>query len=474
MKPRKKHHRNQSGFLGMLELETGLDQRHELYRLAEAINWQEIEDEFVGFYSHTGRPGLPIRRMAGLLILKQVQNLSDERVCEYWRESPYAQYFCGEVHFQWGLPCEPSELVHFRKRIGERGVKKLFTASLRLHEDKIERESELVVDTTVQEANVTYPTETKLREQVIKRLWRMGKKQGIQWERSYRFTLSGLSKRARSRSNRCVKDRRKAILKLRTVGRDLLRQYRSEASIEAVRENWKLLETMDRILTQSFNEPANERVHSLHDPQVRCIAKGKAHKPYVPRTEGTTKAKRQWGRKAGFAMLAKSNLVVGVASFRDNLYDGDTLAKTLASAHSCAGKLFGSCLVDRGYKGQTRVGPTEVIQPYRIGLSNRNAYQKRKHRKRMNRRGAIEPIIGHLKNDHRMARCYLKGYLGSVSNAYLAAMAWNLKMWMRERLFVRILAGLYRSILDFYRVIRNQGATLRGSLRLTPAPSVSF
>lgn len=462
MKPSKKHHRKQSGFLGMLELETALDQRHELYRLTEAIDWQGIEDDFEGFYSDMGRPGLPIRRMAGLLILKQVQNLSDERVCEYWRESPYAQYFCGEVHFQWGLPCEPSELVHFRKRIGERGVKRLFMASLQLHKDKIEAEDELVVDTTVQEANVTYPTETKLREQVIKRLWRMGKKEGIEWERSYRFTLSGLSKRARSRSNRCVKDRRKAILKLRTVGRDLLRQYRSEASIEAVRKNWKVLETMDRILTQSFSEPANERVHSLHDPDVRCIAKGKAHKPY------------EWGRKAGFGMLAKSTLVVGVASFRDNLYDGDTLAKTLASAHTCAGKLFGSCLVDRGYKGQTRVGPTEVIQPYRIGLSNRNAYQKRKHRKRMNRRAAIEPIIGHLKTDHRMAKCYLKGYLGSVSNAYLAAMAWNLKMWMRERLFVLICSGLYRAILDFYRAIRKQGATLRGSFQSTAAPFPSF
>jgi len=410
-----------------MELESGLDQRHELYRLSEAMDWDQIEADFVDLYSHTGRPGLPIRRMVGLLILKQVANLSDERVCEYWRDNPYAQYFCGEGHFagllarareQWGLPCEASELVHFRKRIGEDGVAKIFEASLRLHKDKIEKENELVIDTTVQEANVTYPTETKLREQVIKRLWRMGQKEGIKWERSYKFTVFGLSKRARSRSNRCAVDRRKSILKLRTVGRDLLRQYRSEASIEAVSENWELLKTMDRILHQSFDEPAKTRVHSLHDPDVRCIAKGKAHKKYVSRTEGTTQAKRPWGRKAGFGMLAKTNLVVGVASFKDNLYDGDTLAKTLSSAHVHCGKIFRSALVDRGYKGQTQVGLTEVVQPYRFCESNRNAYQKRKHRKRMftnesekacNRRSAIEPIIGHLKEDHRMARCYLKG-----------------------------------------------------------------
>ena len=119
----------------MMELESGLDQRHELYRLSEAMDWDQIEKGFVDLYSHTGRPGLPIRRIVGLLILKQIANLSDERVCEYWRDNPYAQYFCGECHFQWGLPCQPSELVHFRKRIGEAGVKKIFEASLSLHKD---------------------------------------------------------------------------------------------------------------------------------------------------------------------------------------------------------------------------------------------------------------------------------------------------------------------------------------------------
>lgn len=460
----------------MMELESGLDQRHELYRLSEVIDWDQIEGDFMDLYSHTGRPGLPIRRMVGLLILKQLQNLSDERVCEYWTESPYAQYFCGvptnvvrtikrsakQSHFQWGLPCQPSELVHFRKRIGEAGVNKIFEASLRLHKDKIDKENELVIDTTVQEANVTYPTETKLREQVVKRLWRLGQREGIKWERSYKFTVFGLSKRARSRSNRCAVDRRKSILKLRTVGRDLLRQYRSEASIEAVSENWELLKTMDRILHQSFDELANTRVHSLHDPDVRCIAKGKAHKKY------------EWGRKAGFAMLAKTNLVVGVASFKDNLYDGDTLAKTLSSAHVHSGKIFGSSLVDRGYKGQTQVGLTEIVQPYRLCESNRNAYQKRKHRKRMNRRSAIEPIIGHLKEDHRMDRCYLKGYLGSIVNAYMAAAAWNFKMKMRELSFWLFFRRLYRSFYQICLGMLFEGRKLSFKTQYGLSPSVSF
>ena len=297
MKPKRKNETGQTGLLGMMELQSGLDQRHELYRLADAMDWDRIESEFGELYADKGRPGLPIRRMVGLLVLKQIQNLSDERVCGYWTESPYAQYFCGEEHFQWGKPCEPSELVDPAardKRIGEDGVRRIFEASLQLHKKKIADERELVVDTTVQESNVTYPTETKLREQVIKRLWRMGLREGVKWERSYKFTVHGLSKRARSRSNRQAGDRKKATLKLRTVGRDLLRQYRNEASVEAVSRDWKVLETMERILHQRFEEPANERVHSLHDPEVRCIAKGKAHKKY------------EWGRKAGFAMLAKS------------------------------------------------------------------------------------------------------------------------------------------------------------------------
>ncbi|MFP4542277.1 MAG: transposase, partial [Opitutales bacterium] len=169
-----------------------------------------------------------------------------------------------------------------------------------------------------------------------------------------------------------------------------------------------------------------------------------------------------WGRKAGFAALAKSTVIVGVASFEDNLYDGDTLAKTLASATTRAGKLFKSALVDRGYAGQTRVGSTEIVQPYRKGQSHRNAYQKRKHRERMARRAAIEPVIGHLKSDFRMARCYLKGFAGSILNAHLAAAAWNFRKWLREgslfalfswlwSAFCRALAPVQRPVLYLAR-----------------------
>jgi IS5 family transposase len=184
-------------------------------------------------------------------------------------------------------------------------------------------------------------------------------------------------------------------------------------------------------------------VHSLHDPTVRCIGKGNAGKPYA------------WNRRVGFTSLAQSGVIVGVASFEQNLYDGDTLAKTLASATTNTGKLFKSVLVDRGYKGQTRNGSTEVVQPGRKGPSGQSAYQKRRHRKWMNRRAAIgyersecgrDPGIGHMKHDHRMVCCFLKGFAGSVLNAHLAAAACNFRKWVRESAFLCLLANLWTTL----------------------------
>ena len=95
-----------------------LDQRQALCKLSNQFPWEELEKHFESYYSKSGRPALPIRLMIGLLLLKQLENLSDERVCEAWARDTYMQYFCGEHYFQWKSPCVPSELVHFRKWIG--------------------------------------------------------------------------------------------------------------------------------------------------------------------------------------------------------------------------------------------------------------------------------------------------------------------------------------------------------------------
>ena len=244
------------------DLEHLLDQRQPLYKLANRLPWEQLEGAFERFYSDKGRPALSTRLMAGLLLLKQLENLSDERVCEAWQRDPYMQYFCGEQYFQWKLPCEPSELVHFRNRIGEDGVEKILKMTICLHREKIEKEDELVLDTTVQEANVRYPTDTRLYVDCIEKLWRMGDKENLKWTRRYTFTVPKLLAILRTRSNRLVSRRRKAQLKLKTIAGRLSREF--EGVVEDAEGKYSGdLELIARVLKQKRHD--KNKVYSLHD-----------------------------------------------------------------------------------------------------------------------------------------------------------------------------------------------------------------
>jgi IS5 family transposase len=212
----------ESAQLFQQDLEHLLDQRQPLYKLANRLPWSDLEEAFESYYSEIGRPALPTRLMAGLLLLKQLENLSDERVCEAWQQNPYLQYFCGERYFQWKLPCEPSELVHFRGRIGQQGVEKILKMTVELHADKVDKEKELVADTTVREANVKFPTDTRLYVDCIEKLWRMGEAEAVSWRRSYVRTVPALLARLRTRSNRLVKERKKCRRKDQNDHRSLV------------------------------------------------------------------------------------------------------------------------------------------------------------------------------------------------------------------------------------------------------------
>ena len=406
------------------DLEHLLDQRQPLYKLASQLPWEELEKSFESYYSKIGRPALPTRLMAGLLLLKQLENLSDERVCEAWARDPYMQYFCGERYFQWKLPCEPSELVHFRNRIGGEGVEKILKMTVELHADKVTKEEELVADTTVQEANVKFPTDTRLHVDCIEKLWRMGEVEEVSWRRSYVRTVPALLARLRTRSNRLVKERKKCRRKIKTIAGRLLRDFQRNAGNRAELLYTEELALIERVLRQKRHD--KNKVYSLHDPEVLCIAKGKAHKKY------------EFGRKASVTMLRDSGVIVSAVSFKENLYDGDTLEPALEQASCMTGKTFKSVLVDKGYRGRKNVSGTEIVIPGKIS-KKLSAYHRRKQRKRNGRRAAIEPVIGHLKSDYRMARCFLKGALGAELNLGLAAAAWNLKKWINELLFALIL-----------------------------------
>ena len=162
-----KQAKNDQGNFLYKDLIDQLNPKHPLLQLAGRIPWERFEREFSPLYSGHGRPAKPIRRMVGLMILKQLEDLSDERVVEAWVQNPYFQAFCGEKHFQWKFPCDSTDFVYFRKRIGEDGARLIFEVSVDLHgEDAKERE--ITVDTTVQEKNITFPTDVKLLTKVIK------------------------------------------------------------------------------------------------------------------------------------------------------------------------------------------------------------------------------------------------------------------------------------------------------------------
>ena len=414
MKPKPSSRQQQGNFLYQ-DLLDQLNPKHTLLLLAKKISWQLFEDEFKPLYSENGRPAKSIRLMVGLLLLKQLENLSDERVVEAWVQNPYFQAFCGMRHFQWCFPCNPSELVHFRKRIGESGAEKIFQASVLLHGDRA-LEREVVIDTTVQEKNITFPTDDKLRLKVIRRCWDLASKEAIQLRRSYRRELKKLMRIIRFKKS--IQDKGKvktAKRRLKTIANALLRDINRKLPEDRRNIHMKELEFYQKAVNQQRQD--KKKIYSLHEPEVCCISKGKEHKKY------------EFGSKAAIAMTKTDCLIVGAKSFR-NEYDGDTLQEVIKQIAAISGKSPEKAFCDRGFRGRKTEGCTAIIIP-KAPTSQTTEHFKRKARRDFGRRSAIEPVIGHVKNDFRLARNYLKGTIGDAINLLLAVAAFNFRKWMR-------------------------------------------
>lgn len=410
-------HQGQKSFLyqGLKEI---LNPKEPLYQLSDKIPWSEIEKEFERYYVDFGRPAKPIRLMVSLLILKQLYNLGDETVVESWVQNPYWQYFSGETEFQWKLPLEPSDFVHFRKRIGEQGIKKILEISISLH-GREAMESEVVVDTTVQEKNITFPTDVKLHKRIIEQCRKIAKTEGIEQRQSYKRVVKKLVMAQRFRNH--PKNKKKAYAsarKLKTIAGRMVREIERKLTEEKKEKYKAKIEIFNKILSQKRND--KEKIYSIHEPKVYCVSKGKEHKKY------------EFGAKGSVVLTKQSGIIVGAYSLEKNDYDGHTLPGALEQCEELrGGNRPAVAIVDRGYKGRTRIGETEVLLP-KPPKKNSSQYQKKKARSRFRRRAAIEPIIGHLKTDYRMARNFLKGVIGDTINLMLAAAAFNFKKWMRK------------------------------------------
>lgn len=443
-----------------------IDLRHPLSILASRMPWQEIEAslahnfarkvkagktvEDIGLFgpevkvvgggvSKAGRPRLPLRLMVSLLYLKHAFDESDEGVCERWSETPTWQYFSGLDYFEHKLPCDPTLLVKFRRLLGEEGVEEMLShtvaAAQNLKFISKKQIETVIVDSTVQPKAVAHPTDSRLLEVARRKLVEIAKKAGLELKQTFAKEGKQLTRKASGYAHaKQFRRMRKPINRQRTIVGRLAREI--ERQITPLAEAFKnvLAEALNkarRIMDQTKNRKLKgaAKLYSWHAPETECLAKGKARTPY------------EFGVKVGIASTLKGNLIIGARSFPNNPYDGHTLNEQLEQASILSNSTINNVYVDLGYRGVDQDNPD-------VSIKHRGKYKGLtvKERRLLRRRQAIEPIIGHLKSDHRMNKCHLKGAQGDALHAVLCAAGYNIRWLLRmiRKKGVRLYLSLIR------------------------------
>jgi IS5 family transposase len=414
-------------------LDTIIDLGHPLVRLAQEIDWEFLSGRFGSVCSEgSGHPPLPTRLVAGLFILKHMHSLSDEVLCARWLENPYYQYFCGEQAFRHELPFERTSLTRWRQRLGEEQLVALIQESLSvahktgaLEARDLER---VAVDTTVQPKAIAHPTDARLMHRALEKLVTLAKREGVELRQSY----LRVAKRAAIMVGRYThahqfKRMRRALKFLRTrlgrVIRDIRRKIEGNAALED--RFATLLDLAAKVRSQDQRQ-RGRKIYSLHAPEVECIGKGKARAPY------------EFGCKVSVATpITKpkgGQFVLHAQALHGNPFDGHTLGPAVTGLETLTGVETRRIHVDRGYRGHNHP------HRFRVWISGQVRHVTKAMRREMKRRAAVEPVIGHLKAEHRMDRNHLKGREGDRINAVLAAAGYNFS------LLLRWLAALWRAL----------------------------
>jgi IS5 family transposase len=467
-------------------LDQMIDLRHPLAVLARRMPWDRIERELAPFFAHrnrggttfevaslfgptvqvagagvsnAGRPRLPIRLMVALLYLKHAYNESDESLVERWSQDVYFQYFSGLEYFEARVPCDPSQIGRFRTAIGEAGVETILKATIdtavatkAVTPSEFER---VIVDSTVQEKAIAFPTGSRLLEIARYQVVKAAKAAGISLKRTCAAEGKLLRRRAGGYAHaRQFKRLHKVLKRQRTILGIVMRETERkmvglDPSSAAVMRLKTVFERAQALYAQKPKD--KDKLYAMHAPEVECIGKGKARQPY------------EFGVKTSIAITHKAGLVVGARTFPGNPYDGHTLSAQLEQTTILledTGVQPKQVFVDLGYRGVDADNPgVEIIH------RGKGKTLTKEQRRWLKRRQAIEPVIGHLKADHRMNRCWLKGAMGDAINAVLSAAGYNLRWLLRA-----VAAG---TIKRFYfawilRRILSDIARVIGATRLKP------
>lgn len=397
------------------ELNRIVDTRNPLVRLAKQMDWVSFDKHFEPYFSDEGRPAIETRLMVSLHYLKYTYNLSDEETVARWAENPYWQHFSGRQFFEYKFPIDPSSMVRWRKRIGQEGAEsllsQLITTAVKhgyLKESQCQRVS---VDTTVQTKDIRFPTDARLYDRMRETLVRMAQAENIDLRQSYaRVGKQSLRRQQNYAHAKQLRRAKRETKRLKTYLGRVVRDIQRKIS-EPSGKLQELLMLAQRILQQERH--SKNKVYSVHEPHVECIAKGKAHQRY------------EFGNKVGFVVSAKGNWILGAQAFSGNPYDGHTLKDSLQQTERLTNVAVTQAACDQGYRGHGVDDVNVLIVPRRKNKARQAI------RRWWKRRNAIEPIIGHSKSDHRLNRNQLAGELGDQLNVILSACGFNFKKLLR-------------------------------------------
>lgn len=188
------------------------------------------------------------------------------------------------------------------------------------------------------------------------------------------------------------------------------------------------LDLYKRVIEQERGD--KKKIYSLHEPEVECISKGKEYKKY------------EFGNKSAIAKTSRG-LIVSAIAFHGNPYDGHTIPDHLDQMKRLTDHVPEEVVTDRGYRGKKMYGETRLSIPT-SGSPGQSYYLKTKERRKFRNRAGIEPVVGHLKSDHRMSRNYLSGVLGDKINTLMAAAAYNMRHWMNKLPASSVVSSLIR------------------------------